>query len=54
MGREGGEGFRMEETRVYLWPILIAVWQNHHNIVIVLQSKENEKRRKKKKVVMGA
>lgn len=52
MGREQGEGFRMEETRVYLWPILIAVWQNYDNIVIVLQSKG--KKKEKEIVVMGA
>ena len=37
LGREAGEGFRMEGTRVCPGSLHADVWQNHHNIVIILQ-----------------
>ena len=41
VGREVGEGFRMEETHVYLWLILVDIWQkpSQYCKVIILQLK---------------
>ena len=43
MGREMGEGFRKEETYIYLWLIHVDVWQKptQYCKVIILQLKKN-------------